>query len=567
MSIKQDKSLQLHQFNPLADIEPDDVFYQELDADSSTEDNYTFFIKAPSPNSLLDNEVWIQYSMNLEGQNWIDQFSGDLDRIIPDNIQNQVVVETAVLRDGFCINKSIGNLEVLLNGQQFSTQPYVWQSVLEHLYFSREESENMLSLSGGAFDTGIGQFVGSREANQANMFSLDDHTTPAPVAILPSALGISTGSSHLLGQAINDNRILITRFPWQSIWTNNGWDKRLDKIRYRLRLNSTTDAADFPGSDAFTNVESFPILDIYEKLPIFPFKTFDNKDLKMSLPNVRDMTINVTYLGGTKTSNNIIISSGTDITQMDFSFDISTVKPKIHMKWYNTKMPIPRSVSLPATIIREYEQNFETTAAEWPTTLKKLSIPGKVFDRINLEGIPDLLLIYFAKGGNQRTRSDPNQMHWSIDRLKIGIGSTSHKLNTISQGELYAHYLRNIKHNGTGKMNYEEWKHFHCTAVIRPRDIGTTWGPGFDYPVQLIIESDLSLYWNIPSIQGANFAIPNGAGTDQLWKMYVVAVYDRMSYTINADGTSKLEMLKMPIMGSQQQEEEKEENFQNILGL
>jgi len=573
MSIVQDRSLRLHQFDPLADIEPDDVLYQTLTADSSTASNYTFVLKNPAPNSLMDNEVWIEYTMTLTGADFVNMFTNAAGAAVPG--RNRIAWN---LRDGFTINKGIRSLNVTLNGQNFSNRPYIWQSVLEHLYFSREESENLLSLSGGAFDTGNGMYVGKDRGSSCQTQTVNaEFANPAVAAAGRHGMSQGWGGSISAAVGADLEQIMVGIAPPQSAWVNQGWDKRFAKLGLASRTdNSTADwATENPGNAFYSN----PItLTMYEKLPIFPFKTFDNKDLKMSIPNVRDLSINVTYLGGDIFKGNVLQKNNHAGVAGQNAVDVHSTPPKIHLKWYNTKMPIPASVNLPATIVREYEENFK--GITFVNNLAFSNILTKTFRPINLEAVPDLLIIYYSRDPDSRGDNvlgtgaeKPSQYHLSIEKFKINVGGSTGRMNNISQGELYAHYLRNVRHNGTGKKNYDEWRRYNCTIAIRPRDIGITWGPGFNYPVQIQMQVDLRSYYNVPTVLRGTTRRPEADGNqaDLIWKQYVVAIYDRMAYQINSDGTSKLEMLKLPLTPVQSQTnaslQQPTSAMQSILGL
>lgn len=569
MSIVQDSSLRLHQFDPLADIEPDDVLYQQLQADSSSTDNYSFYIKAPAPNSLLDNEVWIEYDCTTTNVGWYHQFA-TTGALHTTSAENAVTVN---FRDGFIVNKGIGALSVTLNGQNFSNRPYIWQSVLEHLYFSREESENLLSLSGGAFDTGNGLYIGENKSRSSEIsVSSGDQTAPHTATNAGVVTFKKSGAWWESGARAVTTGILVDYSASNSIWENKGWDKRISKIAIAART-----AAGATGANIFANSGSYnqPTFKLFEKLPIFPFKCFDNKDLKMSIPNIRDMTINVTFLSAT-VFRAAVIQSGATAPDPALSLIVSsnTQIPKIHLKWYNTKIPIPKSVMLPAYIHREYEESFTFPAFAAIGSFSQ-SVIGQTFRTINLEAVPDLILIYFAKNPQDKIMNNPTQYHLSVDNIRIHVGGSSGRLNNISQGELYAHWLRNVRHNGTGRMNFDEWRLYHCTIALRPRDIGITWGPGFNYPVQIQIEADLTSYWNIPSVVNRAAVTTNNIQLDSQaavpFKQYVIAIYDRMSYTIRADGSSKLEMMKLPLAPVQPQESEEMQqptnSMQSILNV
>jgi len=579
MSTVQDKSLRLTQFDSLADIEADDVLYQKIQAETSSEDNYSFIIRPPSHNSLLDNEVWIEYTLQPTGDQWTTQFAGAANLVIPrgDLGSQEPFIN---FRDGMIMNKAIANISIKLNGQNFISRPYVWQSVLEHLYFSREESENLLSLSGGAFDTGIGLFTGRDRAFTAQERQSDDNTMQGAVSNAGGNL-----YSYIHGTYRNpliegpDNKVLIGHAPSGSVWINEGWDKRLDRVRFMLRWDTDNSFAN--NTVGLADITKYPVnvstnIKIWEKLPVYPFKTFDNKDLKMSIPNVRELEINVTYLAKSIAKRKILQSGYIDIDDTKTDINFHSVKPIIHLKWYTTKLPIPKSLVMPAYISRVYEEQFERAAWTDADNQTKFVV-GEVstLKTINLEAVPDLLLIYFAKDPTvDANYIDPTQYHLSINSIRISIGGTGGKMIDMSTGEMYSHYLRNVRHNGTGKMNFTEWHKFHCTLAVRPRDVGITWGPGFNYPIQIQVTANLTDYWNIPTVlldgvdQGSQRLNSNVATK---FKQFVVAFYDRVSYTINANGSSKVKMLKIPLAPVQQQErqdmQQPTSSMQSILNI
>ena len=559
--VVEDRSLRLQVFDATADIEPDDVLYQRLDADSSSDNGYTFFIRAPAPNALLDNEVWMEYRLTLSGTGVVAMG------------ENPVVNGIAIpyLRGGYCLNKAIGALTLTLNGQNFSHRPYLWQNVLERLYFSNEEAEVLLSVSGGAFDTGP-------DHSATGLCSTGTHTTLAfDAAIVTGNNSLQTSIFPENGIPVltvapngaNGDKFLRSKNYPGTFLDHEGQGKRLaqlwEYIRTDQNLNGLGGAApatapslidNAAANVATANAANRIEIKIFEKLPIFPFKCFDNKEMKMSIPNIRDMTIQCTW---SRSSFKSLICNATGIlggiaapTDAQILVSVTQEKPVIHMKWFTTKIPIPPSVMLPAYIIREYEErafeNYAVLNATWETQTKTFT--GRT---INLESIPDLFLIYYAVDPGQRTMQMPDSMHLEIIDLRIHIGGSSGRMNNISQQELYCMWLRNVRHNGTGRLSYIQWRKYHCVAALRPRDIGITWGPGFNYPVQIQVQVTVRNNYNLPVFKNSlqnNLAVPVGLN----WNQYTICTYDRMAYQINQDGSSRLEMMKLPLQPVQPQE-------------
>ena len=62
-----DPSLVIHQFHPFVEKQPLNVHYQSYEADSAETRNVSWNIDSPFAGALLDNEVYIEYQVSIDG--------------------------------------------------------------------------------------------------------------------------------------------------------------------------------------------------------------------------------------------------------------------------------------------------------------------------------------------------------------------------------------------------------------------------------------------------------------------------------------------------------------------
>lgn len=584
MSVQTDQSLQWVDFEPIASKIPADIFYQSSTADSASTSGFSFYIVQPASNAMMDNEVYIEYTLQIANyprnlmQSDATLIAGPTASyyLVPPFLTT--VADTAntnpnptlpavadmlpaanasigtaggsgervALRQCWPIARSFQNISVNINGTVISHQPVIWMDQFNRLYVSEEEAASLCTLSGGDFGCGemvatsaldnlcvgsvMGNAGGDNTITVANLSALtlgtsicagDDFYNP----IIAPATGVATkGACNLL--PINK--------PNNKEWRNYGFENRFHRL---VILNRDEQAANAAATARYAATFS---VTVYERLPISPFLLYNSRDYKMSIPHVKTMNINVQFAS---LYNALILESSNSASTCTVTPCDSTHQPKLHIKWYMARDPLPPSIRIPVNIIREYiysSQGSLMNAAD--VTVDNATI---TFSNINLEGIPDLMLIYLARNYQNATINQPSEHNAEITSLMVTVAGTSGKLNALSTGELYSLWLRNVAHNGVYKMNYDKWRKRACVAALRPRDYGATFGPGMDYPIQISIQIGTTQWWNLPALfQRGNTVYDTAAGQ---YNLYLVCVYNRFSLELNSSGGSRLDMLRMPI--------------------
>lgn len=546
--IQKDQALQWVDYEAIAAQVPQDIYYQNTAANTYSTGGYSFYVITPASNALLDNEIYIEIpiTINLSG------YAGGLEST--NNSTPFAASNTHfALRQCWAIARSIQNLSVNINGTVISNSPVVWMDAMNRLYLSEEEASNICTMSGGEFDTGYRLAFGE----DMNPFISDANQTLTGAQTMGFKINRGFGSNTTtLGSQSHQNDAdekiaLLPVMPANSMFENQGFSRRFYRIVKLLReqINSQlTPGQNRYGTGSFT-------FSLFERVPIAPFLLYDSRDYKMSIPHVRTLTLTASYstnagpLVWQYPKSNVapqqdLINSTLNINVPALTW--MTNQPILHLKWIMSKDIIPPNISIPCSIIREYQLGFSTPV--FATTSPTISSTGQQYNNINLEGVPDLLLIYLRKDPNNAAYGDPSEHFLGIDLLNITVAGTTGKMNNISRGELYSLWLKNVVHRGIYKQSFQEWYTRGCVVALRPKDYGCMFGPGMDYPVQISVSVNYT-NWNVfpQYLESFTYVVDNTATTTS-YNFYIVAVYNRYSLSLNSGGGSKLSLLKIPLV-------------------
>jgi len=569
-TINTDPSLIWVDYDPTALKIPQDIFYQSTTADTSNSSGFSFYVITPASNALLDNEAYIEYTLvitDTTAGTFAGQFEGAANGTNDNEFANNAL--HVALRQCWPMIRAMQNLSLNINGTVISCQPYIWVDAMNRLYISEEEAGNICTLSGGEFDTGYRipwgddmNFNSSRAAgnplNSMNWIQTHGYF-PRSASVV---LGCNGNPPYDAGTQANVN--LFPFMPRHEFFENHGFSKRFYRLARTVREEAAAVGSANTASSANRYADSVT-LTIFERVPIAPFLLYDSRDYHMSIPHVRTMTLACQY---SSNAQKLIaqqptyydIGGNTDYdffsgTRSNLSINYYDNKPILHLKWIMSKDIIPPNITIPAYIVREYGLGFDHEAI----AATQLYGPTRTinYSNINLEGIPDLLLVFLRKNPANAQFRDPSEHFLSIESLQLTVAGTTGKMNNISSGELYALWLKNVVHRGINKQSYRDWYRHGSVAALRPKDYGCLFGPGMDYPVQISLSVSYTNNNVVPVVLnnatgGGNKVVTpyylDNIGAAISYTFYVVCVYQRYSLSLNSGGGSRLSLLKVPLV-------------------
>lgn len=548
--VQTDQSLQWIDYEPIAAKIPQDIFYQSTTADVSNNSSLSFYVITPASNALLDNEAYIQYSVTITSVAGGDVFRGMFEGNAATGSDNDIRM---AMRQCWPLMRSYQSLSTNINGTVISNQPYIWCDAMHRMYLSEEEAASVCSMSGGEFDKGYRiprgsdqNFYEGTTALQLNANVLAGNAylnIQVNPSFFPDVAGLQFPGNNNAAQNYN----ITAQYPPGDKYLNEGFATRFYRLARISRENQ--DPAFARGFQKYNTSITF---DVFERIPICPFLLYDSRDYHMSIPHVRTLTIAAQF---SSNAANMILQGNTDYgtnslytaTNNDITIDWYTTKPKLRLKWIMSKDIIPPNITIPAHIIREYGQSFNSTLV--PNTSGEGAITGSTtYSNINLEGIPDLMLVYLRYTPTNETYRSPSERYLSITSLLVTVAGTTGKMNAISNGELYMLWLKNVVHRGIFKQSFDDWYKKGCVVALRPKDYGCLFGPGMDYPVQISIQANYANYNMAPSVLNANAFVLDNTNAAISYMFYVVCVYQRYSLSLNSGGGSRLSLLKVPLV-------------------
>lgn len=499
---------------------PGQVLYSTYNADSNDASGWSFNITSPAPNALLDNQVIIEYKIKIGAATLPANLLADAPTNVVDNLQ-------IAFRGGYPICRSYLNLSATINGVNVNTQPNKWIDAMTRLCMDYEEQSSIATMSmGGELDVGAGYSLGV------------SGTGYAPVVTTRAVL--NTGTTHISNGADTGAYGI-----WD--WLNTSFDKRrsrLFKFLVDRRAQNAATGAYGPLVDASDDVDVI----VYERLPLSPFFFFENKDIHQNIPNIRTLDLACQLLSTAATRREAILQCRDVAPGVTVKIcDGTNQTPKLHIRWNMTTAPIPAQISIPCPLVKTFQERVSSNNTILNLPVETAAIPAEGYGTvdvnmrtINLEGIPDMFLIYCKK--TIETSRDSNDHFYSIHQLDITIGGASGKIASMTAVEMYQAYLRNLSIIGGQRLSWDDWWRYHCCAVLLPEDLGIQKGPGFNFPTQMTINAKIRSYHIVPS--QPNLAAVAIDAADSTRDFYCAIYYDKYFLTLSNTGAAKLELLK-----------------------
>ncbi len=554
-----------HPFEGSVDKEPLFVQYNRYDAQSANTSDISWYIESPANGVLLDNEVWIRYrlaitdsafSTNLRAA-WTNNTTGD-------DTQRAHCINNAYrtgFRFGCSLQKACQNIMLDINGTVMTYEFVKYHDAFNRLFIAQEESEYIFPCGGGPFDNGThqGNFDGwFKSGNSADSLAHPGNNASAS-AMTNTYWNVSSGkdqlgtatASHVIAKVMGENHKFI----------NSGFSKRADYFEYIWRsggsvleapaaVYASDDDIDLGTNGNDARYESSINLIVYEKLAIAPFHLYDNRDIKMSIPNIR--TFSLTFQLHSRFKQLMFRSAETEPA---FTLDWYTTKPQLLMRWY-TPPPgyqIPKQITIPCTKILTYTTSevnpVNYSLNSWPTSMQTFQRSN-----ISLPAIPDLFIIFLKRKIGDYTCVMPDDYNLSINSLQIDMEGNSGKLVAAEPIHLWNMYRRHLRLYPCGRDDFDSWYKYHCIVPITASDLGVIKGAGMDNPVQLTVSNlKYCSYHDVLSINGYDGTRSfnsDAVGSSIAFDFHLVCVYDKYALTVTSDGSSALQLLRVNSMGT-----------------
>lgn len=545
MSIDVDKTLTWQPYDDPAINIAESVLYQEYAAQSSDASGWNFYVRSPAQNAMLDNEALIIYSFTITSTTYASYLGLNA---IDDTSVNNFSTNTVDLADTFfafrqCwpVSRAMQNLSLTINGINITVQPRVYIDAMNRLYISDDEANNICTLAGGAFDDGVCWALAEDSINMERATGATSSNVLKFIQHGFSNVDLQSGAyiNNITPEGIITNRR----------WHNKGYTDRFHKLAFQLRMLGTQGA--IADATRFNSQTAFDVT-VTERIPCAPFYYYDSRDEKASIPNIQTLQLICQYISGNSAFTAAIMQGAMGLDSGEFNAPCTLAvndTPILRLRWYMAKGKLPQQVSIRAPIIRQYTYPITGPGVGTASTVPQ-TFNTQTFSQINLEGVPDLILIY-AKSSTEYIWQ-ASEMFLNINRIQLTVGGASGKLNNITNPELYCMYLKNTRHNGLRKIPYDQWRFYNCVAALDPADIGLERGPGFNYPVQFAVQIDFLNYWSMPAITAgaavplniASWAAPTLNGT-VAYDLQVICIYEHSRLILTEDGGAKLELMKV----------------------
>lgn len=561
-------SLYWTNFEAIVDKEPLFVQYQNYQAQSFSASDYSWYIETPANGVLLDNEVWIHYYITITDLNeyirsaWARTSDGTEHLSSNTNPEN-----FTAFRCGNILQKACQSIAIDINGTVMTYEISKYHDVFNRIFVTKEESESVFPPGCHYFDDG--QHLGLYENYRIGQDQ---------VTIWGNMLGITGGAENprlacnnfkgFSGSAAQ-TAILTQSYPEKSM--NHGFYKRgadLEKLWREQNHDYTDNLSDNVGIARYPNIVRF---EMFEKLSVSPFHMYDNRDIKMSIPNIR--TLQITFQFHSNAAQLMMRTCGATVPnaplgQNDINLNWYTIAPQLLLRWYTPPAgySIPAEVTLPVTKIMTYT-NSTLAGIEVPDPYDSsitypITATGFSVSNISLPAVPDLLLVFFKRQLSQYLCKFPDDYNLSISRISIDMEGNSGKLNNCRTIHLWNMYRRHLRLYPASRDTFDNWFKYHCVLAITPADLGVIKGPGMDNPIQLSFRDIDTEYWfQVPSMnsiknmdEGADNIYPsfnpeNGIASAK-FDFHVCAIYDKYGLTLTKDGSSALQLLRVNNAGT-----------------
>lgn len=550
------------QFSPSVSKQPLNTHYQEYVADSSSQTGCSWNIDSPFAGALLDNEVYVEYTVGLNYENGVagtgatyrEMFEGGAEPT--DNTTGPFKSLPAnsyklALRQGFAIHSGLQNCEVVINGQSLRQTPNRYMAEFARFYGHPSELEGVASMSGGCLDCG-----------SFTSMTKDHASAPAPNAIteavyeaelfLQDVDGVYPALSG--GAAGTRSRLNRKAFPTtDDRWHNEGFTKRCHRLQDVWRESAVPNEA----SDADTQARytAAKQIKVYERLPISPFLMWEAKDKKRSIPYVDKMELILTFY-----SSAVKLMFQSTLPDADLAkIDWYTVAPRLHLKWY---IPPPGSLMPPEVSIpvSQYKESVKSITIQNPASASALPLSSTAdYENLRLQQIPDLMLIYLKPSPTNFNKAYASEHHLEIEQVDITVNGDTGKVLRANTAQLFTMYARNSPMRSHRKLDYQQWKKRFCTIALRPADFGVRVPPGVNHGVTLDVRLQVKSWWAVPSIGhvfGPAAAAPDGTADDSThpgglntsaaWEMHILGIYDKYELTLTNRGNAQLKLQNVP---------------------
>jgi hypothetical protein len=568
MSVQTEVSPSLfwHPFEGSVEKEPLFVQYQKYQAQSASSSDISWYFECPANGVLLDNEVWIQYELTITD----DATAANSFRYAWGNAGTTYAAKNSAPNSDNAIGFRLGNplqrccqtIALDINGTVMTYEMAKYHDVFNRMFVSNEESESIFPACGGHFDNGahLG-FTENYCPDSTDLTKVGNQVTITTGKVTPFLVSNNKGK---LGTAETTN-VLGSFIPL--VVANTGLEKRLQHFEYIYR-SANKDFTDSK-NDSATVPERYPLsvtLTLYEKLAISPFHMYDNRDIKMSIPNIRNvqLTFQIHNLFREMMFRNVAAKT----EDLKFKVDWwSGNKPNLLCRWY-TPPPgytIPKQITIPITKVWTYTYPLgQAMVATNGTDGFPRKLDGVNIQNISLPAVPDMFLIYFKRRQSQWNIQFPDDYNASIASLQIDMEGNSGKLNGSNPIHFWNMYRRHLRLYPCSRDDFDSWYKYHCVYAITASDLGVIKGPGMDNPIQLSVSNVKLEYWyRIPSM---NFQTNLAAGSDigsvdscperdltpaaVYFDFQLVCIYDKYALTLTSEGSSQLQLLRVNSAGS-----------------
>lgn len=558
-----DDPLFIKQFAPVVQKQPLNTHYQEYVADSATPTQVLFNIDSPFAGALLDNEVYVEYTLGFNYDSSGSAIANDDVRSLYEGLDSSAddprtagdypatpdIDGVLALRQGFAIHNGLSNCEVVINGQSLRQTPHRYMAEFARFYAHPTELCGIATMSGGELDCGQhtldtaddSGLVYSGHTDTSTGQRVSDWDTAYRLQVSLGFAKVDTPSSSIYarsGVPIGDDRLV-----------NSGLAARV----YRLMTNwRETGPADAQAAEGFGRFAQSYQLTVYERLPISPFLLWEAKDKKRSIPYVDKMEVSMTFYSD---AWKLIVQTSLD---MSASLNWWSSAPRLHLKWYIPPpgSTLPPEISIP---VSQYKESVRIVSA--PVAISDQTVPtpqtGVNYENLRLQQIPDLLFIYVRPTEASYTATMSSEHHLEINNVEITVNGDSGKALRASSAQLFSMYCRNSPMRMHSKLDFEEWRKRFCTLVFRPSDLGVRVPPGVNHGVTLDVRCSVTNWWSVPACGLESVLDTPGTGGGFLdrgrldspvsqYELHVLSIYDKYELTLTNRGNAQLKLQNVP---------------------
>lgn len=566
LQVNESEKLMVNEFVPSLENVPLQVLYINQKSASYSSSGFNFDIRAPSMNALLDPDIWIHYQIRYSDYsikydiagNYVGS-PGTLSSVMSDTIPER---ESNLwgLRQGNVIQHAIQNLTVTINGHTLNNQPWKFIDVMDKIYVSDIQSKHEFSASGGKFDNGTvnsitRDYVQTSLTTQALTINNGDEVTVEITPGLAYSLDSTIGNIYVYG-----------KLPTDTHYYNEGFTDRVHKmlniIRNKAKPNcDITERFNGDGAISGTNNLNGYLLDIYERVPISPFKMYTKDEVVGVIPNIRQIQMTGSFCTNmlncmTQASFDNDSSDNPDTRYMKLDWTgINTSHCEMFLTWYTPpdNISIPREITIPYKRIHCWDREITFTSSI-PSVDNSYADQSVSEYNITMDAVPDLLIIFIRRRKYDCTTIEPTDMHCELRDLYINLEGASGKLNSINTIQLYQKWRKYLKHSDSEVIEYDRWRKYHCVALLKPEDYGVIAGPGYDNPITFGVVCTARNWQTWPGLAREAGLEDNDAYCNNSinYELIVMQVFEKWALTLNNSGSAKCEMLRYVANGRKQ---------------